>query len=223
MLSSLIYKEWLKLRRVFWVPFALLALGLGDAVINFRHINEVIGPVMLWLDAVYYEKIFYSGIKFIGIFTGVWFALFQFVPECSGKRLRLLFHLPVDHRKALYFIALSGLLATLGVCLLAMGGVGIIISGYMPSECVRDALITCAPWMLASIPAYMGTSLTIMEPLRMRKMLVAGITALFILPLFESQVPTAYSQSLAAFCAITLLWSFPMSLLAYRFKRGTKW
>ncbi|NJB66668.1 hypothetical protein GGQ74_000308 [Desulfobaculum xiamenense] len=223
MLSALAYKEWLKLRRVFWVPIAAAAVGLGDTLLTYRHVNEIIGPVMLWLDAVYYDKVFFSGVMFAGVFAGAWFALFQFVPECAGNRLRLLFHLPVPHRRSVYFIAGTGLCATAAVAGGTLLGVALIVGRYMPAEAVARAIITCAPWMLAALPAYMGTALVVMESSWVRRLCLGITTALFIMPLFASQVPGAYATGLPAFAAASLLWLLPLDVQAHRFKRGTRW
>lgn len=221
--SALAYKEWLKLRRVFWVPLAVAALALGYTLVSFRHVAEVIGPVMLWLDAVFYEKVFYNHVQLVTAFSGIWFALFQFVPECSGKRLRLLFHLPVPHRKAIYSIVAIGLGATLGVAALTLAGVAAIVATYLPAEAVVSAMVTTAPWLLAGIPAYMGTALVIMEPRPARKLFLSAIFVLFLLPLFDNPVPAAYGPILPGYAVLCLLWLLPLDLLAHRFKRGTTW
>ncbi|UIJ38351.1 hypothetical protein LWC08_01940 [Desulfobaculum bizertense] len=223
MLSSLAYKEWLKLRYVFWVPFLFIALALGDALITFRHVNEIIGPLMLWLDAVFYDKVFFDSLLPAGVFCGIWTALFQFVPECQGKRLRLLFHLPVRHRVSLYFIIFTGLLICSAGLLVSLGGLSLLVAHYLPREMVIRSVLTALPWMLASYPAYLGTVLLIVEPLWTRKFLLGILTVLFLKPFFASEIPGAYQHSILSFALLTLLWLFPLDVLANRFKRGARW
>jgi len=219
----LAYKEWLKLRLVFWVPLGAVFVALGLALVGFRHVNEIIGSTMLWYDVALLDKVFYSDLKYVAVFAALWFALFQFVPECTGKRLRLLFHLPVPRRSAVYFMVGVGMSCVVAVCLVAAIGVACIVGAFMPVEAVRTVLFTCTPWFLAGIPAYLGTVLMIMEPAWPHKFLHGAATALFVHELTTTSMQGAYEYSLPIYALACLLWVLPIELAAFRFKRGGAW
>lgn len=223
MFAALLYKEWLKLRLVFWGPLVAILVSLGLALINFRHVNEIIGPVMLWYDAVLLDKIFYSELKYVFVFTAMWFALFQFVPECSGKRLRLLFHLPVPRRRGMYFMVGVGLTCTIAIGLIGVGGVACIVGAFMPVEAVRIAVLTCLPWTLASLPAYLGTVLVVMDPAWPHKFLHGAVTALFVYELTAPSMQGAFEPTIVLYALCCLLWILPVELAAFRVKRGAAW
>ena len=223
MFTALAYKEWLKLRLVFWVPFLSVFVGLALIWVTFRHVNEMIGPTMLWVDVALVDKVFYYNLKYASVFAALWFALFQFVPECSGKRLRLLFHLPVPRRHAVYFMVGIGVACVALVCLVAIIGVAGIVSYYMPIEAVKTVLLTVAPWFLAGLPVYLGTVLVIMEPALPHKFLHGAASLFFAYELTSTSMQGAYEYSLPLYALACLLWVLPIELAAYRFKRGMSW
>lgn len=223
MFTALTYKEWLKLRLVFWVPLAVTLAALAQVLVSFRHVNEIIGPTMLWIDVALADKVFYTDLKYVAVFAAVWFALFQFVPECSGKRLRLLFHLPVPRRRAVAFMVGIGLICVTSVCLLSVIGLGLIVGHYMPFQAVRTVLLTCLPWLLAGFPAYLGTVLVTMEPAMPHKFMHGLATVLFVDMLTSTAVQGAFEHRLWLYGAACLLWLLPIEMAAYRFKRGLSW
>ncbi|WP_147818881.1 hypothetical protein [Salidesulfovibrio onnuriiensis] len=223
MFAALAYKEWLKLRLVFWVPLAAVLVALALALVDFRHVNEMIGPVMLWYDVALLDKVFYSDLRYVFVCVSVWFALFQFVPECTDNRLRLLFHLPVPRRKAVYFMVGVGLICTAVVGLAAVSGLACIVGAFMPVEAVCIAVLTCAPWLLASIPAYLGTVLVVMEPAWPHKFVHGAVTALFVHGLTASSMQGAYEHTIVLYALGCLLWILPIELAAFRVKRGGAW
>ncbi|WP_319542100.1 hypothetical protein [uncultured Pseudodesulfovibrio sp.] len=223
MFTALVYKEWLKLRLVLWVPFLAVLTALGLVLVSFRHVKEMIGATMLWVDVALVEKVFYYDLRYVSVFAALCFALFQFVPECSGKRLRLLFHLPVPRRQAVYFMVGIGLACTALVCMVAAIGLAGIVGYYMPAEAVKMVLLTAAPWFLAGIPVYLGVVLVIMEPALPHKFLHGGATVLFVLELTTTSMQGAFEYSLSLYVLACLLWVLPIELAAYRFKRGMAW
>ncbi|BCS88133.1 hypothetical protein [Pseudodesulfovibrio sediminis] len=223
MYTALAYKEWLKLRRVFWVPLIVVLGALASIFISFRHVNEIIGPTMLWIDVAVADKIFYNDLRYVPVFAAMWFALFQFIPECSGKRLRLLFHLPVPRRRALYFMVGIGLACTGVVCVIGAIGLALIVGHYMPFQAVRCVVFTCAPWFMAGFPAYLGTVLVIMDPAWPHKFMHGFVSILFVQELISSASQGAFEYSLIYYALACLLWILPIEVSAYRFKQGVSW
>ncbi|XPV74701.1 MAG: hypothetical protein ACNI27_08620 [Desulfovibrio sp.] len=223
MIAALAYKEWLKLRGVFWGPLIVVGAALCFVFISFRHVNEIIGSTMLWVDVAIADKIFYTNLKYVAVYAGVWFALFQFIPECSGKRLRLLFHLPVNRRKSVYFMVGIGLLCTAAVCGVAAAGLACIVGTYMPFQAVKMTLLTCAPWLLAGIPAYLGAVLVVMDPSWWHKLMHGFVTTVFIFILTAPTMQGAFEHSLHFYALACLFWVLPLEVAAFRFKRGVTW
>ena len=220
MFAALAYKEWLKLRMVFWVPLLGALLASGSVWATMRHVNEIIGPGMLWYDALLADKIFYADFKSVPALSALWFALFQFVPECSARRLRLLFHLPVPRRRAIYFMVVVGLACTAATCFLGLVAIGLIIRHYMPIEAVCTAFLTCGPWWLSAFTTYLGAVLVLMEPSWSHKLVYGLCTAVFALVLTSTAMQGAYLHSLPWYALACLLWVLPVELAAGRFKRG---
>ena len=92
--KALLYKEWLKTRRVFWVALAVaMALSIY-AVIMINRLVSLKGVEHLWLIMLLKDNTFIDIIKYSPAAVGIAIGLSQMVPEMIGKRLKLTLHLP---------------------------------------------------------------------------------------------------------------------------------
>jgi hypothetical protein len=221
MYKALFYKEWLKLK---WYICILLGLTLFmylRLLININAVIDVKGAFFLWAVTVYKGFIIYSDIKYILPFCGFVIAAAQFLPETRNKRLRLLFHLPVDQNKALGFMFMTGLFAVLTVFCLNFFLLFIVMSFFYPFEVVSSALITALPWFFSGITAYLGAGLVIIEPDYRRKGVYLAFCFGSVMLFFEGKGFNLYQVSLWKYVLLSFLYFFAVFHPALRFKRGS--
>lgn len=219
MYKALFFKEWIKLR---WLILILIGLSLLTFLKIFLNISaavEVKGAYHLWFVVIFKKAVIYSDIKYIIPFSGIVLALAQFVPETRERRLRLLFHLPVNHNKSLFFMLFTGFSAVLFLI-----GINLILlvwmmSVFFPKEVVISSIITSAPWFVSGLAAYLGISLAVVEPAAWRKVIYA-VSAFSMALLFFEPDAGAYSESLYKYVIFSLFYTFTLLLPAFRFKRG---
>lgn len=163
MFSSLLLKEWLKLRTYF---FAALLLNLGVCIKIFFDIRQQIHSEpakMVWYQVIHLHSIFFSDIRYIPLFTGLVLAAAQFIPEIQGRRMRIALHLPTGRNRMLFFCLLTGILLYLVTCLLSSALIFLTLRSYFPQEVAASTFSTMAPWLLSGLMAYLGTINVLLE------------------------------------------------------------
>ena len=109
MIKALFFKEWIKLRYFWCIPFIFAGAALADYHLTFKGVLSMHGAVDTWNGLIFKESIYFGSLQWAFILGGIWLASVQMAPECVGKRLRLLFHLPVNAIPALAVQAVTGL------------------------------------------------------------------------------------------------------------------
>ena len=217
---GLLYKEWIKVR---WVLLVLSLISIGvlvELLLSTRSMFEFVDPVKVWESAIQKQMIFYGGIRYLPLVAGVLLALVQFVPEARKRRLRLLFHLPVDHTHALYLMIAAGLAGTLLV--IAVNGLGLllVVPAYYPAEIVHSALVTALPWFLGGLLAYLATVLVVVEPVWWRRVVYAGMAYVLAQLFYEGRGTQTYAHAWPRYALLAALFAVAPLLPAFRFKRG---
>lgn len=223
MIKALLYKEWLKLRYAGWLPFMLAAAALADTYLSIRSVHMTGGGAGLWGNILYKNYIPFSIIKYAPLFAGVWFAAFQFVPECMGRRLRLLLHLPISENKAVYLMLATGLCCLAATVALLCGGLAAIMQNYVPWEITRAALLTIAPWCAAGFLGYTATALVAFEPRPLRRVWTGVVLAFLISLYFEGWGYASFSGGLDGFILLSAVTLLPPLAAVQRFKKGITW
>lgn len=220
MYRSLLYKEWIKMRWFVLLAAVISLVTLINMWLTIRRGFEFQNAMMLWMRTLLDQQLYYNGIRYNLVIAGVIFALVQFVPETSKRRLRLLFHLPVAHNRALFTMLGAGALALLSMVLLNAVFLWAVMSKYFPVEAQGAALLTSAPWFAAGFLTYFTVALVLLEPSRVRKIAYAaggwGLVKLY----FLGRGYCEYNHAWIAFAVILLLALAAPALPAYRFKRG---
>ncbi|SCY60633.1 hypothetical protein [Desulfoluna spongiiphila] len=219
MYKAIVYKEWIKLR---W--FLLIMLGITLAVhlkifIMLRSAVVAKGAYHLWYMAAVKQAVFYGDIMWLAPFIGLVTALAQFVPETGKSRLRILFHLPLPHDVSLVCMLGVGCLWVGGLCGVSALCLAVTMGTYFPPELVMSALVTAAPWFLASVPAYFGTVLAMVETAWWRKV-VYGVVAYGLVLLMMKETMGFFEWSLGWYALAFALYLPTVLLPAHRFKRG---
>ncbi|WP_168734205.1 hypothetical protein [Pseudothauera nasutitermitis] len=218
---GLLYKEWIKLRYLGLVPFALLLVGLGDSFYDMHGMKSANGGLSLWNAVIFRSHMPFEPMRYLPLFSGVWLAAVQFVPECFNRRLRLFFHLPVNEHKALFLILGLGaglLSALVGILCLAQA---CITSLFMPAEAARLSILTLAPWCLAGFIAYAATALILIETSPVRRLWHGGAGTVFVLALVDARGYGSHIDGLPWFGLIAALWFATISNVLDRAKRGS--
>ncbi len=215
------FKEWIKLRRLFVIPVLVLCAVLVDIYLRFKGVKAMHGATSLWLDLVYKQSISFGRLELAFLFTGLWLACVQFLPECSGKRLRLLFHLPVSYRFSLYSIAGIGLFFCMILFLSTFAGFWAVLKSFgFPPELISPMIQTAIPWALAGLVTYAATAAIIAEPVRFRKVCFALLGYAFISLLATKDGYASMTNSLWIYALVCLLWPFCIEAAALRVKEG---
>lgn len=222
MITPFLFKEWIKLRRLAWVPPVLVAGALVDAWLSMRGLRTNHGATQLWNALVYKQDIHFDKLAYALPLSGVWYACIQFLPECSGRRLRLLFHLPVSHWRALYLPAAVGLACVTVLSGGTLAGLWVILAVgfHLPAELALPMVQTALPWGLAALVAYLATATTIAEPSALRRLAVALAGFAFVSMLTQTAGFAGMTRSLGLYGLLCLLWLLPLEAAALRVKEG---
>ncbi|PIE68779.1 MAG: hypothetical protein CSA21_05800 [Deltaproteobacteria bacterium] len=220
MLHAFAKKEWLKLRRAWWIGLSLNLIGLIYLFFHLNHLFTLEHAETIWYRAFVIATPHYGSMKYLMVFTGLLLAAAQFVPEMLGHRFRLSLHLPVPPDRIVLlavFMGLGTVVALIGVDAL---GLGLILSRFYPWEAVISGLWTAFPWLFAGVTVYLGTALVLLEPGFTRKLvccvLALGVTSLF----FQGVTYEEMNQALVAPVVLTLLFIPAILLPAYRYRNG---
>lgn len=220
MIKALLYKEWIKLRWVFWL---VLLGGLLVELYLFIRVGRsfrIAGAGHIWDVVVSRNQFLFADMRYWPLVAGIALALMQFIPEVSLKRLKLTLHLPMDEGRIILTMLGFGLLALMlafGLQLaLLLGG----ISHLFAPPFVASAVSTVLPWYLGGLSAYLLVAFVCIEPSWIRRFVNALIGITLIQLFYLSTVPGAYGGYAAMMVLIpvlALLWVF---ISVYRFKIG---
>ncbi len=219
MVSAIIHKEWYKIRRIWWLPFVLMVGAMGDYYLSLRGVRLIHGATGLWAKLVEDETIFFHAIKWVFLFSGIWFAGFQTGPECLKRRLRLLFHLPVPHHLLLYtmFGVGAGLLLLLFLVMSSFFWLIAYANGF-PPEMTFPMYMTTIPWLMASLVIWCATAAAIADPSLLRKVCLALMGVAYCIVLTSSR--GFASLDLVPYTLICLPWVMALNASALRVKEG---
>jgi hypothetical protein len=209
MLSSLLLKEWLKLKRYF---IAALLLNIGICLKIFFDIRQQIyseHSEMVWYQAIHIQTVLYQDIRYLPLITGLVLAAAQFVPEMMGRRLRLSLHLPGSREVMLFFSLFSGFLLFLMICGLDAVLIYLTLKMYFPVEVAVSSLPTMLPWILAGLLAYFGGVTVLLEMNWSRRIFLSLVFAVLISMLFSG---SGYGWFIPALPWLILL--APLALLS---------
>lgn len=220
MLSPFLLKEWIKLRRLAWVPPVLILAALIDAWLVMRSIRNNHGSVQLWNALAYKQDVYFDKLAYVLPLSGAWYACVQFLPECAGKRLRLMFHLPVSHWLALYVPVAVGLGCLAILSALALGGLWAILTLglHLPSELAWPMIQTALPWCLASAVAYLAIAAAVADPALYRRLGLALAGFAFVTLLTRVSGFAGMSGSLIWYAVLCLPWLLALEAAALRVK-----
>ena len=218
--KALLYKEWLKTRRVFFVAL-VVALALSVyAVIMINRLISLKGVEHLWLIMLLKDNTFIDIIKYSPMVIGIAVGAAQMVPEMSGRRLKLTLHLPYPQYRLVLIMLATGMAELLMIFLLQAGVLIVRYSTLLPAELVWRVGLTALPWYFAGFTAYLFVTAICLEGTRWMRVILGLLGVASLMIFFLQGVPEAYNGmvllSVVFVCLLTLL-SFGSVI---RFKEG---
>ncbi len=222
MFKSLALKEYLKLRKLYPLLLLFNAAMLVYLFVSLRSIFEFNGVVKVW-NAILHDKfLIYEKMKYTFFASAALIAFAQFIPETSRKRLKLLFHLPVNHYTSVYFMQGLGLASYLLIGIMNLAGITLIMSMYFPAEAAGSAFYSVLPWFFAGLFAYLALALTLVETNWLRRLVYIAASYYYVQIFYQGDIYLAYEHSLPAIVCMGLLYVPAIILPLHRFKRGLK-
>ncbi|WP_372934474.1 hypothetical protein [Mariniphaga sediminis] len=220
MWKSMFYKEWIKIRLVFWLSLAIGAIAILGIYLNVRHSFIIANAHEFWDGIINKMYIYFNLFKFIPLGIGVIIGLAQFIPEVKQRRIKLTLHLPLNEEKAGLKMVIFGVicLVALYLTLFAL----LIFPGryYFPYEVITLSASTVIPWFSAGLAAYFLTGMITIEPLWKYKVFYALLAFSFVHLFFQSPIAGAYKYAWLPFLGIILLMSMSILFSIYRFRKG---
>lgn len=221
MYSSIIYKEWLKTRRVFLISLTVALLVAAYVALRTNSLINEHGIVSLWLSMVLKDVSYVDTITYIPLAIGLAIGIAQMVPEVSQKRLKLTLHLPLPQFRLVAMMLVTGLLELLLIFMMQAAVILIYDATIFNGELVGRVFLTMLPWYLAGFVGYLFVTAVYLEG-TWRMCILLGLAGVAVLPVMflQSGTMAAYNRMLAIIavfiCIITI---FPFGSVL-RFKEG---
>lgn len=221
MIKALLVKEWYKIRYIWWLPLIISGAALCDYYWTVLAVRSMHGAINLWAGFILKEIIYFQSLKWAFIFSGIWLACFQLYPECSGRKLRVFFHIPIDHRISFSVIIAFGFFLLLVFDLIIFALFFFINSNFgFPYELSTPMIKTLIPWALAGLVAWCATASVVADPSFVRKIVLAGIGIGYMKLLTAEQGYAPMDNSFWWYFLICLPWLFALPSSALRVKEG---
>lgn len=217
---AILFKEWIKTRRVFAMALILTLAMTAYVILMMNRLIELKGVDHLWLIMLMKDNSFIEILKYVPVAVGLAVAVAQMVPEMVQKRLKLTLHLPYPQLRMVALMLLTGVLELMVIYAVQILAIWIYDMSILPVELVGRVLLTALPWYMAGFTAYLfATAVCLEGTWYMRTILILlGVAVLFIF--FLQPAMEAYNGMI---CEM-LIFMFLLTILSFgsimRFKEG---
>ncbi|MDE6240126.1 MAG: hypothetical protein K2M54_09115 [Muribaculaceae bacterium] len=221
MYSSIIFKEWLKTRRVFFIALAVALLVAVYVILRTNSLINEHGIVSLWLSMLLKDVSYVDTLTYIPLAVGLALGIAQMVPEVAQKRLKLTLHLPFPQLRLVAMMLATGLLELLVIYLLQAGVILIYDATIFHSELVGRVFLTMLPWYLAGFIGYLFVTSVCLEGTWYMRILLGLVGVAVLLVMFlQPTTMAAYNYMIVTIVVfIALITIFSFGSIA-RFKEG---
>lgn len=220
MLSSIFYKEWIKIGKISILLSVVGLLIIAGIHLTVRHDLLMKDAEIYWSEIVYQKYVYFSIFKFIPLITGLLIGLAQFIPETVDKRIKLSLHLPINEEGIV--LKMAGIGAT--VVLIIFSVFFAVIYGwslvYFPVEIVNKTAVSIMPWFLSGLAAYFLASFVILEPIWKYRILYMLTGGAFLTLFYKSNVSGSYQPAILPLIICVLMLSISSLFSIYRFRKG---
>lgn len=172
MIRSLILKEWLKTRRVFFIMALLMIVVAVYCIMKINAMIEARGIVQLWLAMLYKDVNMLNITQWLPLLCGLAIGVAQTVPETSHSRLKLTLHLPVPRAKLILTMLVIGLCELLIIFIVQLAMISIYYNTIIAPSMLSWVIVTLIPRYLAGLAAYLWTTAIVLEGTWRRRMLL---------------------------------------------------
>jgi len=194
MTEALIYKEWLKTRGTMLLAILLMSAMSAYVIAVVNRMITLQGVGHLWMIMLLKDNMFVDALKLIPPVCGIAIALAQALPEMTQKRFRLSLHLPYPNLIMLGIMIGVGMLELAIIFSVPLVAVGGYYSTLLPSQLVRRAIFTIAPWLCAGFIGYVFSFAAALELGWRRKLLIALIGTAAVSVCYLQSAPEAYTD-----------------------------
>ena len=220
MWKSIVYKEWIKIRRITVILFILGILVIMGIYSGVRHDLVLTNAELVWVKIMIMNYVYFTLLKFIPLIIGLLVGIAQFLPETVDKRIKLTLHLPVNEETVVLKMIGFGLFSlslVYGIMLLLFYSLG---SYYFPYEIAGTSLLTIVPWFLAGLAAYFLIAFIIMEPIWKYRIFYIVFGTSLISLFFKGGAVGDYTPVLSSLLLLVVLSSISTLFSIYRFRKG---
>ncbi len=223
MLKAILYKEWIKLRWAVLVIAGLTVISLAYSASQINYYVEFQGAFQNWMYVIGKDLLLRNivFVKILPIITGLAFALLQFMPEMTGKRMRLSYHLPIGEKKLLLSSVGIGFMFLLLEIIFLFFGLWLMVSLTYPAEVINKVLMSTLPWFLGGSAVYFMTAFIILEPSWVYRIIYGVMAYGLITKYYEAGTYDQY-QTLWAYILIVASMPLLVMFAGHRFRRGSK-
>ncbi len=222
MIKALLYKEWIKLRWVFWLVLTGSLLVEAYLFIRVGRSFRIAGAEHIWDVVINRNQFLFADIRFWPLVAGCALALMQFIPEVSMKRLKLTLHLPLNETRIIFTMLAFGIILLVFAFSIQLAILFGGISYLFASPFLSSAITTLAPWYQCGLAVYLLIAFVCIEPSWWRRIVNSLITLALVQIFFISTVPGAYSGFVVEMLFIPLFALFWVFISVYRFKIGVE-
>lgn len=219
-MTSLFYKEWIKLR-LWWIIMTIASTAFATFLFfKVRYIFATNDPLAIWNAWMTKGWLWFRAYQYTPVIAGVILGILQFLPEVQARRIRLVLHLPLCETRAVAIhLAAGAALLTLAILpaimLFIIGG-----AHHFPAEWRHNLFTVLAPPVFAGYGAYFAAAGILLEA-NWRHRVLYLLLALGGLRLYAMEHAFDSYQRILAPLA---LWAFALALVplfsSYRFRKG---
>lgn len=221
MYSALIFKEWLKTRRVFFVALIASLLVAGYVILSINSTIEAHGIGSIWLSMILKDVSMVDAVKYIPLVVGIAIGVAQMAPEMAQKRLKLTLHLPYPQLRLVTLMLTAGMLELLVIFILQAAVILIYDATLLPTELVGRVALTMLPWYMAGLVAYQFVSAVCLEGTWFMRVILSLLGVAVVMIMFmQHGVMAAYNSMIITVIVLILV----LTVLSFgsitRFKEG---
>lgn len=223
MIQALLFKEWIKTRRVVTLIGIIFVALIIYTLINTGQQFRVGGAVQTWSIVILKDMpILPSFAQWVPILSGLLLGISQFAPEMHDKRLKLTLHLPLAETKIMTILLFFGIGILLFIFLLSYLILSFSFSFYYPAEVIEAMVWSSLPHLFAGIFGYLFTAWISLEPVWRHRIgyTLASIGLLYFL--FIRAISGAYAPFVPYLTVLLILCFFFPFYSMYRFKDGAQ-
>lgn len=222
MFTSLLYKEWIKTRRIVILLGLTFICFVVYTFLNTAQMFRLNESIELWAGMIINDFALIPAFEWLPLLSGLLLATAQFVPEMVNKRMKLTLHLPLPDTQIMACMLFYGIVLLAGIYLLTYL---VLVAGlrfYYPQEIVAATFWRSFPWFMAGIYAYLLAVWVCIEPI-WRQKIVNAVVGACALPVFFIPALSGAYQPFTVYLLLfaVLCFSFPF-YSAIRFKEGAQ-